>query len=90
MRRSNCSASTPLHRAPTGTSLLFCCPSLLITTFLPCLALYKHYNHSFFKCPALFNHLHFSSDPGTAPGGQFDGRISKITGLDDYLLSENA
>ena len=47
---------------------------------MPCPALYKHSNHTFFKCPALFYHLHFSSDPRAAPGGmgaeQFDRRIS--------------
>ena len=69
MRQSNCSAPIPPPPGTPGTSLFFGFPGLLITTFLPCLALYKHSNHSFFKCPALFNHLHFSSDLGAAPGG---------------------
>ena len=33
-----------------------------------CPALYIHSNHSFYQCSALFYHLHFSSDPGAAPG----------------------
>ena len=54
-------------RAGPGTSFFFVgCPGLLITTFLPCPALYKHSNHSFFKCPAPFYHLHFFSNPRTA------------------------
>ena len=29
----------------------------------------EHSNHSFFQCPALFYHTHFSSDPGAARRG---------------------
>ena len=55
------------------------CPGVLITLFLPCPALYKHSNHSFFQCPALFYHTNVSSDPEAAPRGmgaeQFDQHI---------------
>ena len=67
MRRSN--YSDPFPRATPGTSLFYCCPSLLITVFLPCSVLINHFNHSFFQCPALFYHTHFSSDPEAAPRG---------------------
>ena len=68
LRRSNFSAPIPLG-TPGDITFFFSCPGLLITTFLPCPALYKHYNHTFFKCPALFYHLDFFSDPGAARGG---------------------
>ena len=54
---------------PRGHHFLEGCPGLLITLFFSCLAIYKHYNHSFFQCPALIHHTHFSSDPGAFPGG---------------------
>ena len=55
------------------------CPGLLITLFLPCLALYKHSNHSFYQCPLpFFITQTFPLTPGLprgGGGGQFDRRI---------------
>ena len=69
MPRSNFSAPIPPPGHPRGHHFLGGCPGLLITLFSPCPALYKHSNHSFFQCPALIYHTHFSSDPVADPGG---------------------
>ena len=54
-------------RHPRGHYLFFVA-SVSLTSHVTTFALYKHSNYSFFKCPALFYHLHFYSDPGAAPG----------------------
>ena len=49
------------------------CPGLLITLFLPCLALYKHSNHSFYQCPLpFFITQTFPLTPGLPRGGGED------------------
>ena len=68
IRRLNCSSPIPPGH-PWGHHFFVGCPGIFITLFLPCPALYKHYNHSFFQCPTLFYHANFSSDPVAAPGG---------------------
>ena len=69
-----------LPRQPRGHYFFGGCPGFHITLSFPCLALFKHSNHSFSQCPALIYHTHFSSDPGDAPEGmgaeQFDRRIT--------------
>ena len=67
MRRSNCSAPNPPGHPRDIT--FFCYPGVLITLFLPCPALYKHSNHSFFQCPAHFLSHKFFLWPRGCPGG---------------------
>ena len=50
MCQGNCSDSIP-----PWTSLLFCCPGLLTTLFLPCPALTNHFNPLILESPALFS-----------------------------------
>ena len=53
MRWSNCSVPIPPGHPPR-TSLFLGYPDLLIILFLPCPALYKHWNHSFFSTTPFF------------------------------------
>ena len=80
MRRSTC--SDPIPPGTPGGITFFGCPGLLIATFLPCPALYKHSKHSFFQCPALFiTHLVPLTTGLPRRGGmwaeQFDWRMNK-------------
>ena len=57
------------------------CPGLLITLFLPCLALYKHSNHSFYQCPLpFFITQTFPLTPGLPRGGGGEWGQNNLTG----------
>ena len=85
MRRSNC--SDPI---PPGHHFFLGCPGLLITLLLPCPALCKHSDHSFFSAQPLFITLLFSLTKGLPREGmgaeKFDRRISTKRNLEWILL----
>ena len=71
----------PPPRAPRGHHFFGGCPGVLITLFLPCPALDKHSNHSFFQCPAFFITHIFPLTLGQPRGEeveQLDRRFSMV------------